>query len=99
MITDITKNGDSPIWGDAIGIVIGCILGIIVPKAILGNNSDTTGLNKVTPKAAFLGDMNEMDIRLLLDYDLSILDFRALTVFKYIDVDNSETIDLDEIKT
>lgn len=37
MITDLTKVGDTPIWGDAVGIIIGCLLGIVVPKAIMGD--------------------------------------------------------------
>lgn len=74
MISDLTKNNDSPIWGDAIGIIIGCLLGIVVPKMIMGNNSETSGFNNIRPKHSFLGDMTNEEIKLLINYDLSLLD-------------------------
>jgi|TARA_B110000261_G_scaffold135564_1_gene153086 hypothetical protein len=36
IIKSITKIDDTPIWSDAIGIVIGCLIGLYVPKYITG---------------------------------------------------------------
>lgn len=73
IIVDLTKNEDSPIWGDAAGITIGCLIGIIVPKAILGNSSDTHGANKASVKLIFLGDMNKSEVSMLINDDMSLL--------------------------
>lgn len=73
IIVDLTKNESSPIWGDAAGIIIGCLIGIIVPKAILGNSSDTHGANKASVKLIFLGDMNKSEVAMLVNDDMSLL--------------------------
>lgn len=36
IIKSITKIDDTPIWSDAVGIVIGCLLGLYIPKYITG---------------------------------------------------------------
>lgn len=36
IIKSITKIDDTPIWSDAIGIIIGCLIGLYVPKYITG---------------------------------------------------------------
>lgn len=36
VIRQITKIEDTPIWSDAIGIIIGCLIGLYVPKYITG---------------------------------------------------------------
>jgi len=59
MISDITQVSSTPIWGDAIGITIGCLLGIVVPKMILGSSSETKGLNRISARVAFLGELNQ----------------------------------------
>jgi hypothetical protein len=38
IIKSITKVNDTPLWSDAIGIVIGCLIGLYVPKYITGKN-------------------------------------------------------------
>lgn len=38
MIQNITGIAEGPIWANSAGIVIGCIIGIAVPKAILSNS-------------------------------------------------------------
>lgn len=47
LLRDVTKVNDSPIWAEAIGVVIGCVFGIIIPKAVSGKASETRGLNKM----------------------------------------------------
>ena len=34
IIKSITKIDDTPIWSDAIGIIIGCLIGLYIPKYI-----------------------------------------------------------------
>lgn len=36
IIKSITKIDDTPIWSDAFGIIIGCLIGLYVPKYITG---------------------------------------------------------------
>lgn len=36
IIKSITKIDDTPLWSDAVGIVIGCLIGLYVPKMITG---------------------------------------------------------------
>jgi hypothetical protein len=35
-IKNLSNVNDTPLWSDAIGIVIGCLIGLYVPKAITG---------------------------------------------------------------
>lgn len=98
MIEDITGVNSTPIWGDAIGIIVGCLLGIVVPKAIMGTASETLGFNKITTNAAFLGDMDEDQLTYLIEGNYTVLEFRAHVSFKKLDENNSESLDLDEIR-
>ena len=36
IIKSVTKIEDTPLWSDAIGIIIGCLIGLYVPKYITG---------------------------------------------------------------
>ena len=36
IIKSVTKIDDTPLWSDAVGIVIGCLIGLYVPKMITG---------------------------------------------------------------
>jgi len=73
VIVDLTKNESSPIWGDAIGIIIGCLAGVAVPKMILGASSETHGANKASGKMVFLGNMDNSEIEMLINENLTIL--------------------------
>jgi len=66
VIEDLTEVNETPIWGDALGIFVGCLVGIIVPKLILGDTSEVHGLNKVTSNAAFLGDLDSEQLDALI---------------------------------
>lgn len=58
MIEDLTGVESTPIWGDAIGIVVGCLVGIALPVMLVGD-SQNMGLNKITSCAAIIGDYDE----------------------------------------
>lgn len=66
IIEDMSKVSSTPIWGDAIGITIGCLIGIAIPKAIM-SSSETAGLNKVHTNAAFIGDLSMNQLEMLLE--------------------------------
>jgi len=66
IIEDVSKVSSTPIWGDAIGIIIGCLLGIAIPKAIV-SSSATSGLNKVHTNSAFIGDLTTEQLEMLLN--------------------------------
>lgn len=36
IIKSITKIEDTPLWSDAVGIIIGCLIGLYVPKYLTG---------------------------------------------------------------
>eukprot|EP00341_Mesodinium_pulex_P005948 CAMPEP_0116909250 /NCGR_PEP_ID=MMETSP0467-20121206/14170_1 /TAXON_ID=283647 /ORGANISM="Mesodinium pulex, Strain SPMC105" /LENGTH=75 /DNA_ID=CAMNT_0004584585 /DNA_START=600 /DNA_END=827 /DNA_ORIENTATION=+ len=66
----------------------------------MGDSSDTLGLNKVnTGQAAFLGDMQQEQLVTLIKGNKSILQYRAESSFNKLDVDNSGSLDLQEIKS
>lgn len=69
MIEDLTGVDSTPIWGDAIGIIIGCLIGIVVPKWLLGSSSDLHGANICSTKSAFLGDMDQVQLEFLVEKD------------------------------
>lgn len=73
VIVDLTKNESSPIWGDAVGIILGCLAGVAVPKMILGTSSETHGANRASVKLVFLGDMEKWEVEMLINEDLTIL--------------------------
>lgn len=66
IIEDLSKVSSTPIWGDAIGIIIGCLIGIAIPKAIV-SSSATSGLNRVHTNAAFIGDLTAQQLEMLLE--------------------------------
>jgi len=96
IIEDLSKVSSTPIWGDAIGIIIGCLIGVAIPKAIM-SGSETSGLNKVHTNAAFIGDLSTVQLEMLLE-GKSILEYRAMSSFDQLDENDSGTLDLDEIK-
>jgi Na+-translocating ferredoxin:NAD+ oxidoreductase RnfD subunit len=49
IIENITDTEEGPMWANAFGITIGCLLGIMIPKMIISDSS-TSGLNKVTAR-------------------------------------------------
>jgi hypothetical protein len=73
IMEDMTKVSSTPIWGDAIGIIFGCLIGIAIPKAIL-SSSETSGINRVHTNAAFIGDLTDNQLQLLINGESSILE-------------------------
>lgn len=97
VIVDLTRNESSPIWGDAIGIIIGCLLGVAVPKMILGSSSETHGANRASVKLVFLGDMDKAEVEMLINENLTMLQYKAKVVFGKLDANGSGTLDFEEI--
>lgn len=97
VIVDLTKNESSPIWGDAVGIILGCLVGVAVPKMILGSSSETHGANRASVKLVFLGDMEKWEVEMLINDDLSILQQKSKVVFHKLDENGSGTLDFEEI--
>lgn len=89
---------DGPIWANAFGITIGCLLGIYVPVLILGTDVKTTGLNKVSAESIVLGTMDINELKALNDGTITLLDFRCEKVFNKIDSNKSNNLDKNEIK-
>lgn len=99
IINDIAEQDSSPIWCQAIGMVAGCLLGILIPKLIMGSESDNHGINRATAMNNLIGSLSQEDIKeMLVNQETSEVDFLATKVFKKIDVDNSGQHDTAEIK-
>eukprot|EP00801_Mesodinium_rubrum_P006061 Mrub_06067.p1 GENE.Mrub_06067~~Mrub_06067.p1 ORF type:complete len:348 (-),score=71.44 Mrub_06067:9-926(-) len=98
MIEDLTGVSSTPIWGDAIGIITGCLAGIAIPVALVGD-SQNIGLNKISSCAAIIGDYDEDQLNSIIHGQDSILKFRAMSAFKNMDQDNSGYLDLNEVKS
>jgi len=61
IIADICGLSDGPIWANALGIIIGCLLGIAIPKMLVSNSS-TKGLNKLNASTALLGALPDDEV-------------------------------------
>ena len=58
IISDVTGISEGPIWANSLGIIIGCLLGILIPKMLL-KNSKQLGLNRISTKEVLLGAMDD----------------------------------------
>lgn len=66
IIADLAEFDASPLWCQAIGIVLGCLLGILVPKLILGSSSDNHGINRATAMNNLIGSLPADEIKEML---------------------------------
>lgn len=57
MISVICGLSDGPLWANAFGVIVGCLLGIAVPKMLI-SNSETKGLNKNAASSLLLGNLD-----------------------------------------
>jgi len=97
ILKKLSNIKENPIWSDIIGIVIGCLLGIVVPKLIL-RNSKTMGLNKMKASTVMLGNMDIDELEELIENKKTLFDYRSEKLFIKLDTDNSNDLDIDEIK-
>lgn len=88
MISDVTKIDASPLWAEAVGIIIGCLIGIVVPKLIL-SNTQTKGLNKISSANVILGNMEDDELEAIVGDSETVCAFRAKRVFNRLDTDHS----------
>ena len=87
IIENITGVDSGPMWANAFGIIVGCLLGILIPKLILSNSS-TTGLNKITSRQVLLGSMDTDELKAMISGE-PMIHFRARRAFKLMDYDKS----------
>lgn len=66
MISNITGIDDGPLWANAIGIIVGCLLGIAIPKMIIGD-SEHSGLNKIKTRTILIGNMDVEQLEAIID--------------------------------
>jgi len=97
ILKNLSSVENTPIWAEIIGIVIGCLLGILIPKLIL-RNSKTMGLNKMKASTVMLGNMELDELKEIIDNSKTLFDYRAEKLFKRLDSDNSNDLDINEIK-
>lgn len=69
-----------------------------MPKLILGDESSETGINKINAKQALLGNLEEDELHEIIKNKKSALDFRCEKIFKSIDTDESNTLEITELK-
>jgi len=87
IIKKLTATDATPIWCQMIGIVIGCLLGILIPKLIVGN-SKTMGLNKMKASVVLLGTMSTEELTEIMHDRQSLFMYRSEKVFRSLDTDN-----------
>lgn len=97
-MSDLTDLESAPFWTECIGIVIGCLLGILVPKLIMGNNSDFHGVNRINAKQTIIGGIEKDELIAMLDNQVPYLQYKIDKLFDKIDTDNSNTLEYSEIK-
>lgn len=98
IISDVTNLEESPLWTEIIGITAGCLLGILIPKLIEGSSSDTHGINRILAKQALLGNMEKDELKQLVVNETTYLEYYMNSLFDKIDSDNSNSLEIGEIK-
>lgn len=100
IIADLSDKdpSKSPLWCHAIAIVLGCLVGIIIPVIIVGDDSSEHGINKINAKQALLGNIELDELKEILLMNKSAFEFKCDKIFKLIDVDNSKTLEITEIE-
>jgi len=58
---------DGPMWSNCLGIFIGCLIGIYIPKKIMSRYSATSGYNRISSKTVVLGNMDEEELEAIID--------------------------------
>jgi len=75
IINDIAEFDSSPLWCQAIGMVLGCLLGILIPKLILGNASSSHGINRAVVMNNLIGSLSSAFIYdMLVNQSITQLD-------------------------
>eukprot|EP00828_Plagiopyla_frontata_P004100 TRINITY_DN11411_c0_g1_i2.p1 TRINITY_DN11411_c0_g1~~TRINITY_DN11411_c0_g1_i2.p1 ORF type:complete len:277 (+),score=40.08 TRINITY_DN11411_c0_g1_i2:160-990(+) len=96
IISHATGINDGPIWAQALGIIIGCLLGILIPKLLL-KGSTSMGLNKVSARQVLLGAMQQSEIEAIIQGE-TLLSYRANEAFKKIDANGDDHLTREEVK-
>lgn len=92
-MSDLTDIEDAPFWTECIGIVIGCLFGILIPKLIMGNSSDYHGVNRINAKQTIIGGMEKHELTEMLSNNTSFINYKINTLFSKIDTDGSNSLD------
>lgn len=96
-VADLVGYNDGPFWTGCIGVFFGCLLGIVVPKAIL-RNSHTMGLNKISHHQQLLGEVTKDELESIILGKDTYLNFMAKKAFIKMDTNESNSVETDEIK-
>lgn len=96
-VADLFGFNDGPFWTGCIGVFFGCLLGIVVPKAIL-RNSHTMGLNKISHTQQMLGDVTKEELEAIIIGKDTYLNFMAKKAFIKMDTNESNSVETNEIK-
>jgi len=70
-------------------MVLGCLLGILVPKLILGDSSSNHGINRATAMNNLIGSQSAENIKHMLTSTESEFDYMSNILFNKIDADKS----------
>jgi len=97
-MSDLTEMDSSPIWVQAIGIFQGCLLGILIPKMILGNSSNSRGVNRSIMTSNLIGNVNAADMQQMLVSEKSCFDHMSDTMFDTIDKNKDGSHSIGEVE-
>jgi len=89
IINDLCESDSTPIWAQAIGVFQGCLLGILIPKMILGNSSNERGVNKsLAMSGNLIGNVDQSAIKDMLTNEPQAIEYYADKMFTTIDKNN-----------
>jgi len=98
IINDIFEMDSVPIWVQAIGVFQGCLLGVLIPKLILGSSSNSRGVNRSTTMGNLLGNLKQDDIKsMLISHETHFNQFTD-NIFDSIDKNKDGQHDTNEIR-
>lgn len=88
-MADILGFTDGPLWANCLGIGVGCLIGIAVPKAII-RDSSSSGLNKIAAKSTILGTMDTDELQAIWEGNETLFNFKTRRLFQKIDYDGNQ---------
>lgn len=81
IIAEVCGLSEGPLWANAFGVIIGCLLGILIPSLLI-SSPETKGLNKINANRALLGNLDGDELEALSEGKVKLLDFKSAKVFK-----------------
>ena len=99
IIVDATNLSDAPLWCQAIGMVLGCLAGLVVAKAIVGSDSDNHGINRVNALNQLIGNLEKDELKHLILDKVTYFNHKTQALFSHIDLDGNSFLEVQEMRS